>query len=232
MFFGCNQMQYPVISANVSGMTMVRSYLADSYSTWPVMPDNLLALLSIEPNPAILFQGGYDVQLTEMLQTAPPKSMLTAWHEANGRVASTGITANVARQVHRYMYKLVHSVTVNVSYGIITTQGKLADLTPWAIGGMDWYGLDFYDLNLNTDPTEGLAHGFSMLPRGPRVIGETNSSVVSHRPAWFREIYDWLAANGGIAMLTYWKETGVLSGPWLNDLPTISSLQGVSDDSA
>jgi hypothetical protein len=222
MFFGCNQNHYPEMAAQVP-MTMVRSFKGLS-DTWPVMPDGLPALLSMRPDPALLLAGKLDAQITGMLNTAPADSMLTAWHEAN--VDGTGLDAPTARKVHSHMLALCKRVAPQIPYGVITTMGASAS---WAIEGLGFYGIDLYDIHGTTDPGSTLDR-MSRFPPGPRLVAETNSSDVTHRPAWFREVYEWHARHHGLAMLTFWNPTGPLSGPWVDDPATIYALRRIAAD--
>lgn len=223
MYFGCNQNHYQDMAPSVP-MTMVRSYKGIS-PTWPVMPDNLPALLTVYPDPHELLAGRLDAQLTLMLKSAPAGSLLTAWHEANNG-AFPG-DATLARQMHRYMRDLCVKVKPSLPYGAVTTMGASAD---WVVTGLGFYGIDLYDIHETTDPGHALSREFGKFPSGPRVVAETNSSVVAHRPAWFREVYDWLAVHHGLAMLTFWNPTGPLSGPWVDDPATIYALRRIAAD--
>lgn len=222
MFFGANENHYPEMAAKVSGATMIRSFKGLS-DTWPVMPGNLPCLLSIRRDPAQLLAGGHDKQITSMVTSAPPHSHLTAWHEAN----HAGLDAATTRKIHTHMSRLVTDLGSPVRYGAVLTQGASGD---WVIPGLDFYGVDLYDIHRTTDPGLALERFFGRMPAGDRIVAETNSSAVYHRPAWFREIYDWLFRRGGTAMLTFWNPTGPLSGPWVDDPATIYALRGISRD--
>src|SRR5215831_9052796 len=224
MWFGCNQNHYEDVAPDVPSMTMVRSFkaLAD---TWPEMPDGLHSLWSIRPDPQELLAGQHDQTIIEALQSASalPGNLLTAWHEAE----QASLPAATVQQVHAHMLELVHDNTTSVRYGAVLTQGGRA---VWAIPGLDFYGIDIYDLQETTDPSTTLDRFDSRMPDGERLVAETNSSAVPHRPAWFREIYDWLAARDGIAMLTFWNPSGPLSGPWDGDAATRYALNRIKHD--
>ena len=224
MWFGCNQNHYEDVAPDVPNMTMVRSFkpLAD---TWPEMPDGLHSLWSIRPDPQELLAGQHDQTIIKALQSASalPGNLLTAWHEAE----QASLSATTVQQVHAHMLELVHDNTTSVRYGAVLTQGGRAR---WAIPGLDFYGIDIYDLHETTDPSTTLDRFDSRMPRGKRLVAETNSSAVPHRPAWFREVYSWLAARGGIAMLTFWNPSGPLSGPWDGDAATKYALNRIKHD--
>jgi hypothetical protein len=76
-----------------------------------------------------------------------------------------------------------------------------------------------------------MKRAFNQMPAGPRVVAETNSSAQAHRPSWFREIFDWLADNHGLALLTFWSDHGALSGPWVpEDAATVYALNQIAGD--
>jgi hypothetical protein len=224
MWFGCNQNHYEDVAPDVPGMTMVRSFkpLADA---WPEMPDGLHSLWSIRPDPQELLAGQHDQTIINALQSASarPGNLLTTWHEPE----QASLPPTTVRQVHAHMLELVHDNTTSVRYGAVLTQGGRAR---WVIPGLDFYGIDIYDLHEITDPSTTLDRFDSRMPHGKRLVAETNSSKVAHRPAWFREIYGWLAARGGIAMLTFWNPSGPLSGPWDGDAATTYALNRIKHD--
>lgn len=228
MHFGCNVHHYPEVATDVHGMDIVRVFDTKQQA---LVPPGMLQLLSIRPDPQKLLAGSLDDEIKSQVRSLPDGSLLTAWHEANVNTAvQPGLPAYTARQVHRYMYKLVASLGVGVGYGIILLQGRPDVLESYTVAGMDWYGLDLYDFGGTTDPSDVMDRCFGAMPAGPRLIAETNSAQVPHRPAWFREVYDWLAARQATAMLTFWNPTGTLSGPWIEDPATIYALNRISKD--
>lgn len=228
MRFGCNVHHYPEVAKDVHGMDVVRVFGTGQQA---LVPAGMVQLLSIRPDPQKLLAGTLDEEIKNHVRSLPQGSFLTAWHEANvNTAAQPGLPAKTAREVHRYMHKLVAGLGVGVSYGIILLQGRPVVLESYTVTGMDWYGLDLYDFGGTTDPSDVMDRCFGAMPAGPRLIAETNSAHVPHRPAWFREVYDWLAARQAIAMLTFWNPTGELSGPWIEDPATIYALNRISKD--
>lgn len=224
MYFGCNQNHYPEVNAGISGkITMLRAY--QSLASWPPMPGGLPSLWSPRPDPAQLLAGKLDNVVKVALDTAPPGSMLSFWHEAN----QSNQSAATMQKMHAYAHNLVHNHTADVKYGVILTQGAAAT---WAVSGLDFYGIDMYDLNEVANPLLTLDRFDQRMPAGPRLIAETNSSVVTHRPAWFRTAFDWLYYHKGLALLTFWLPGGPLSGPWVNDAATIYTLNRIAADAA
>lgn len=77
---------------------------------------------------------------------------------------------------------------------------------------------------------EAAAHWGSMSTLAwPRItVPETNSPHPRRRPEWFAAVADWLASNGGRRMMSFSKEDGPLSGPWLpDDTATIDALNAL-----
>jgi hypothetical protein len=234
ILFGVNEKHWPDVSPYVSPMTIERSYkgLTD---TWPVMQVNPLqpSLWSPRPDPVELLKGTYDATFESALKTAPPGSLLTVWHEADKGPASPsgGLTAEMAREVHAYMHALVHRFGSTIPYGSVSTGGQ--GTGSWTVKGLDFYGTDMYDFGGWDHPAWLLNRWSATQPPGPRVIAETNSNHPSHRPWWFMRSYDWLLANDGIAMMTFWNPTGPLSGRWLpDDEATISTLRQIAAEAA
>jgi hypothetical protein len=231
MWFGCNVHHYHEVAAQVPGMTMVRVFLGDPVNRWPATPRGTAAFVSIRPDPTALLKGSFDHVLHTMLRSAPHGSYLTAWHEADKGRSHGGLSASHTRDVHTYMHRLARRANHHVKYGAVVTQGiGRTDLGRWVVHGLDFYGVDVYDLGGKVDPGGALHHAFRQLPNGRRVVAESNSAAVAHRPAWFREIYDWLAVNRGHALLTFWEPGAGLSGAWVNDPATIYALNGIAAD--
>lgn len=225
MYVGCNEPHYADVAPNLNPMTMLRAF-EHLGSAWPVMPDGLPSLWSPRPDPAQLLAGQLDSVIISALHGAPPGSMLTTWHEAE---QAPGMTATTAQKVHAYMHRLVHANAPGMAYGAVLTQGGSAS---WVIPGLDFYGIDLYDLGGGiTSPHETLDRFDARMPSGPRLVAETNSSIVTHRPAWFRGVFDWLFYHNGLAMLTFWNPTGPLSGPWVQDDATIYALNRIIAES-
>jgi hypothetical protein len=45
-------------------------------------------------------------------------------------------------------------------------------------------------------------------------ITETNSVYDNHRKNWLLFLSQWMVANNGFRLLTFWNPDGALSGPW------------------
>jgi hypothetical protein len=229
MLFGVNQNHYAEMATKVHGITVQRSYKPMALG-WPVMPAGQVAHWSIRPGHDQLLAGDLDEGLTSLLVEAPPGSLLTGWHE----VEHAGWAGTVAQQqaqihqIHSHLHALVHQVRPGeVLYGPVTLMGSGR---AWVIPGMDFYGVDLYDLHGTTDPKAALDAWSAKMPDGHRVVAETNSQVPAHRPRWFKAVYEWLAANNGIALETFWNPAGPLSGPWVDsDTVTISALRRVAE---
>lgn len=231
-YFGWNYNADADVSPYVAPSTRLRDYRG-LLNGWPVEPRGLPALVSVRNDPQGIIAGDYDAQYTTALLQAPPNSLLTAWHEADH---DPKFSAATAVAIHEHMYNLVHETTPNVTYGVITTQWVPSEpgyLKQWCPPGMDWYGVDLYDLGGTTDPVKTLENTFAQMPKGcAKVIGETNSSVESRRPDWFNDVYGWLKQNNGADLLTFWSG-GKLSGPFLpNDKATVKALNEIAANAA
>jgi hypothetical protein len=225
MLFGVNENHYADMAPQVPKITIERCFNGMS-STWPVMQSNpaMPSLWSPRPNPTELFAGAFDAEFASAISTAPPGSLLTTWHEAD----KGSLTASEARQVHTYMHNLVVRLGHKVLYGSVSTGG--IHTGAFTVPGLDFYGVDIYDIFLDNHPAYHLNIWSGTQPPGPRVIAEINTSVPSHRPYWFSHAYAWLVANSGIAFMTFWNPGGRLSGPWLpNDTATINELNTLSN---
>lgn len=215
-----------------TGMTFLRCFHPMS-GTWPVMPGGLPSLWSPRPDPAGLLAGQYDAQFERAIASAPPGSLLTTWHEADKGPAAPqgGLTSAVAQEVHTYMHALVVRLGHKVRYGSVSTGGQRT--SEWTVPGLDYYGVDMYDVSLDNRPMFHLNAWSQTQPPGPRVIAECNSSNPAHRPWWFARSFQWLEANDGIAMATFWLPSGPLSGPWLpGDAHTIATLTQIAAEAA
>ncbi|SRR6266702_362781 len=230
MRFGCNQNRYADVSPYVGPITIQRSFKALSLG-WPVMPTGQACHWSIYPKHDDLLAGTLDAQIKAALHDAPPGSLLTAWHEPelhSGR--ATGPTMSELADIHNYLFALTHATTGNVLVGPVITAHADAG---WCVKDMDFYGVDSYDWAGFADPVKELSDWSARMPPGPRVVAETNTFKPEKRPAWFTGIYQWLAAHGGIAMMTFWNPTGGLSGPFLpGDTATIETLNLIATAAA
>ncbi len=191
---------------------------------WPVV-DASTAVLSIRPVPADLLAGKLDDSIRSLCESAPGDADLNAWHEAGNlaEYAPLGfVTAQTMTAVHQYMQKLVQGTPV--SYGAVLCMPPTS-MSPWMPGGLDWYGLDIYDwpqfhfpnggaLDISGRLTERLNSWLTVVRaqtglRYPKLnICETNSAQPSSRAKWFTALGQWLNANGGHRMLTFWLPPG------------------------
>lgn len=228
--FGCNQNQWDSVAPSVGPMTIQRSFKSIS-NGWPVAPVGVATHWSTYPKHDDLLSGSLDSLYATALRNAPPGSLLTAWHEPelhSGR--STGPTMAELADINRYLLAFTHAHTSNVLFGSVITAHADAG---WCIPGLDFYGVDSYDWQGHADPATELSNWSARMPDGPRVVAETNTMTASKRPSWFEGEYEWLKANGGIAMMTFWNPGGGLSGPFLpDDAATITILNQIAADVA
>ncbi len=239
---GANAPWFTQVQAAVPGVSCRRVYYG-VYNyippSWPAAGAGVTECVSIRPVPSTLLSGSLDAPLKAFIASAPPGSLLNAWHEA-GNLAGYPAYINPAnmRSVHTYMNHLCEGS--NVSYGPILCMHP--DKMPiWMVPGLGWYGLDIYDWPEFHFPGGGPLDIRGLLwprfdqwkaviqqvtgRRNPQLdICETNASDPSHRPKWMQAVAEWMAGNGGHRMITYWSRHGV--GPWLpQDQATISALR-------
>jgi hypothetical protein len=239
----------PMLAAGI-GVRTFRAY-RDQYNfvptVWPAKDSVPAATvtLSIRPVPADLLAGRLDDQLGAFIAAAPPGVKLSAWHEASNLEGYPDyVTAESMTAVHQYMQQLCRGS--NVRYGSIICAVPSATKT-WMGASLDWYGLDIYDFPEGQFRSLGGALSrrklFERLDDmletcrelsgrdAPEIdICETNSPRLRYRAEWFTLLAEWLQANGGERLQTFWNPSGSLSGPWLpDDQATISALREIAE---
>ena len=229
MYFGCNETQYATIKPSVPGMTMARSYWTSIPTKgWPVMQDGLACCLDLKPADwQGMASGKYNSQIHDQALTAPPGTMLTAYHECDKYAYAGNQPFGPATmcQIHEQM--LTATAGTPVTYGSCLTQGQphIASpkpLSPWVISGLGFAGGDFYSDPISRFPANQSLELFAaQMPAGvPLAILECNTSQPQgetyKRPSWFWELYFLLEQSGGMALLTFWNPApGPDSGPFL-----------------
>jgi hypothetical protein len=232
----------------------VRTFRAyrDKYNlipaSWPTketVPDARV-MLSIRPVPDDLLAGRLDDQLRALIATAPPGVRLSAWHEASNLAGYPDYIRsdrNISA-VHEYLQDLCRGS--NVRYGSIICAVP-SKVKSWMGRGLDWYGLDVYDFGggqFRSFWTGGISKSklFARLDDmldtcrqlsgsdSPEIaICETNSPRPRYRAEWFTLLAEWMSANGGGYLETFWNPSGPLSGPWLpDDTETIDALRAIA----
>lgn len=232
MLFGVNFNHYADAAPYVSGMTVVRTYAALS-DAWPAGPDGTYAHWSVRPAYSETVSGALDATWTALAKSAIQHSKLTLWHEPE--LASGPTPTELAA-----MYGHVHAIfRAHDSAALLVPVCTTHAATEWWPKGMDAYGVDHYNWGgFQADPTHQLTTWWARLQKAGRsghtVIAETNTMSPSHispepRPAWFAGAYNWLRANGGYSLETFWNPTGPLSGPFLpTDTATIATLNQIA----
>jgi hypothetical protein len=237
---GANAKVWPLLAAVAPGAGGVRQY-HDEFGTiprrWPV-PDGPAAqpLLSVRPLPENLFAGDLDDAIRQLCSTAPPGAMLTSWHEAPSLPGYQDVTPWMTPETMRAMHVHMHDLCqgTGVLYGTVTIgpAARVSDWIPGAAHRMDFYADDLYQFDSlswpdgsikvgavlkRMDDFQGLAQMRSGMIRPRIVLAETNTPHVEHRAEWFDLVGWWLARHGGVRLLTFWRDDGPLSGPWLPD---------------
>jgi len=250
VLIGCNSRIFDSMQeAGVNARTF-RAY-RDQYNFVPVgwpekesVPDARV-MLSIRPVPEDLLAGRLDEQLKTLIAMAPAGVRLSAWHEASNLAGYPDyVTSANMSAVHEYMQDLCRGS--NVRYGSIICAVP-SQTKPWMGRGLDWYGLDVYDFgggqfrnwwNGGISKTKLFARLDDMLRTCRELSGsdnpeidicETNSPRPSYRADWFELLAEWMSANGGHSIETFWNPSGPLSGPWLpEDEKTIGALRSIA----
>jgi hypothetical protein len=246
--FGADRSGYDGLHAATPLAVGLRWYLNGENelpSAWPIIHPGAHMTLSLRPNPRDLLSGKLDRRLKAIIDSAPPYSELTFWHENTTgnplRYPHYVNNARAAISMQKYGKKLCAGSGVH--FGVVTV-GPVYYQRHWIARGLDWYGDDLYEwpklrgphnsfdkakviarLNQNLSAWRAVSG-----QRRPAVrICETNSPYDSHRAALFATIAHWLAGHNGNRMLTYWNPRGSLanggvSGPWPPSKPVIREL--------
>jgi len=220
-------------------------------AAWPDPHPGAWITLSLRPNPGDLLSGKLDGQLKAVIDSAPPHSELTFWHEnTTGNPLHYPPHVNNARaavRMQHYGHRLCRGTEVR--FGVITC-GPAVQQIDWLAPGLDWYGDDLYEFPRLRGPDDTMSQAKllhrlnSSLDawrkksgrRWPAIrICETNSPFDSHRERWFTWIAQWLAGHNGSRMLTYWNRhagaaRGGLSGPWPPSRAVIRRLRWLSEE--
>jgi hypothetical protein len=213
-------------------------------ATWPALPAGKVGFYTIYPDPIPLLAGELDTQLKAFIDSAPEQGgVLTSYAEADaspnegGQFAPIGLSQNTLHQVHAHLQALCKGT--KVKYGAVFC-GVTPESVGFAIPGLDFYALDWYDTwqpPLFEALNQWAASVAALQPSPVLAIAETNSNVSARRPYWFSAVFGWLKgyqlANAGRALgyWTYWNPTGPLSGPFLpDDTATIAALTSIGVD--
>ncbi len=251
--FGSDRSGYDGLHAATPLAVGLRWYLNGENElppAWPVVHPNTHMTLSLRPNPADLLSGKLDRRLKAIIDSAPPNSELTFWHENTTgnplRYPHYVNNAHAAIRMQRYGKKLCAGS--GVLFGVITV-GPVYYQRHWIAPGLDWYGDDLYEFpklrgrHNSFDAAKVIARlnwnlgAWKKASRQHRPavrICETNSPYDSHRSEFFTTIAHWLAGHNGNRMLTYWNPRGSLanggvSGPWPPSKPVIRRLVALAE---
>ncbi len=251
--FGANRDPYPRFHGAVPLAKGIRMYY-DTENVFPAAwPDRFGAhmTLSLRPNPSALLSGRLDHQLKAIIDSAPPHSELTFWHEnTTGNPLGYPAYVNNARaaiKMQHYGHSLCRGT--HVQFGVITV-GPAVQQLDWLAPGLDWYGDDMYEFPRLRNPDGTFSHAKIIArlnsnlhawreasgQRSPAIrICETNSSLDSHRSRFFTTIAQWLARHNGNRMLTYWNPDGSAaqggdSGAWPPSAAVIRRLRTLSKE--
>lgn len=245
--FGANLDTYPRLHAAAPLTRGLRMYY-DTENVFPAAwPERFGAhmTLSLRPNPGDLLAGRLDRQLKAIINSAPPQSELTFWHEnTTGNPLGYPSYVNNARaatRMQRYGHGLCRGT--HVKFGVITV-GPANQQLGWLAPGLDWYGDDLYEFPAlrNPDGTFSRAKIINRLDANLRAwqaasgthspairICETNSPLDPHRSRFFATIAHWMARHNGNRILTFWNPNGRSSGPWPPSPAVVRQLRSLSE---
>ncbi len=206
--------------------------------TWPAPPVANAGpiVYSIYPVPEHVFNGDLHDALKELIDSAPPGSYLTTWHEALSLPYPPYITSDNMYKLHAHMNAMVAGT--GVTYGSIFGGGDLGTLFKSVPPNLGFYGLDLYG---NEGTEKGLARLEQFITLAKRkdtktpgypklLIPECNTPVKTQRPDWFKSVCRRMHTYGAhsIGVLTFWNPAGPLSGPWdPTDTKTIAAMNDV-----
>ena len=208
-------------------------------TAWPSdLPTNYMTW-SLRPNLVNLLRGDFDDAIVALIAEAPDHAELTIWHEAGPGMNGPG--DNYAQYGYVDEYHIYHghlhmqalctnnpdSTGGHVKYGSIIT-GPASQMQGWLGRNLDWYGVDIYDnpnlqtngvpdqAKINNRMDNNLVTWTAVCPDHlPSIrIPESNSPVDANRDAFWLYLSQWMVANNGFRLLTYWNANGPDSGPW------------------
>lgn len=244
---GCNLHVWDRVRKDVPLAGAVRVYYNEENvfpGSWPHHAPGAWVTLSIRPNPRALLAGQLDSALLALARSAPRHAHLSLWHEAtpaNPRGYPRYINPSSLLDMYAYVIGLTAGTSVRTGPIICGPANQMADWIPRA----QWYGFDSYDNDRfhNKDGTlsrDAIWHRYDQNrlvfqrisgQRRPVIcICESNCGEDSHRANWFTFQAQWLAANGGRRLLTFWQvpgraRQGSLSGPWPPARHVVSRLR-------
>ena len=249
VLLGCNSRIFDSMHEAGINVRTFRAY-RDQFNfvpaSWPQkesVPDARV-MLSLRPVPQDLLAGRLDDKLGALIASAPPGVKLSAWHEASNLAGYPDYISDATMSaVHEYMQELCRGS--NVRYGSIICAVP-SQTRSWMGTGLDWYGLDVYDfgggqfrnwyggiskrkLFARMDDMLDTCRGLAGSDSPEIAVCETNSPRREYRADWFALLADWMSANGGGCIETFWNPSGPLSGPWLpDDEKTIRALRSIA----
>jgi hypothetical protein len=208
-------------------------------TAWPSdLPTNYMTW-SLRPNLVNLLHGDFDDAIVGLLRMAPDHAELTIWHEAGPGMNGPG--NNYAQYGYVDEYHIYHGHLHmqglcsnnldrsggHVKYGSIIA-GPANQMQGWLGRNLDWYGVDIYDnpnlqtggapdqTKINNRMDDNLTTWNVVCPdHQPSIrIPESNSPVDANRAPFWLYLSEWMVANNGFRLLTFWKKDGPDSGDW------------------
>lgn len=206
MLFGVNIDVYPEVSKNVGGITSIRYYNKPGDFTSPGHVPGITGIYSVKPDTAQFLAGKLDAEINAYLRSLPRRSYVTAWHEANApheqRETGAPQDAGVYCQVIGKLQYMAHDVRPDLRIGSILETYPVSqngqNLTPWIPRGIEWCGLDGYQLTSADSVYSVFSRSMSYIAHVPQqLITETNSRI---EPAiWLHDVTARYRSLDGIA---------------------------------
>lgn len=184
MLYGTNTLSWQAMRDATRGTTAIRAYSRDLIL--PPMPPRWAGAVTIasvkQPDLAGIIAGAYDSELTRVITSLPPESLLTVNHEGNGD--HHGFSPSQWRKSLKAVQALAAEQRPGIKVGAIFTTWPVThqaqNLAAWVEPDLDWYGLDGYQetaadtvASVFADAVERIHHSTA----GPVMITETNSAL-------------------------------------------------------
>ncbi|MEP7024801.1 MAG: hypothetical protein ABJB47_13585 [Actinomycetota bacterium] len=216
---------WSAVSAATGGLAAYRGYNTPGEgipSSWPgpsagpLPPGAALPVISIKPNIRDLLGGVLDKKLAAFAAQVPAGTMVTCWHEAER--ANEGNTTAQILGLHARCHKIFKAQSPHCLYGQMVTCYTATrasghyPLGQWMAPGMDFYGLDGYQIT-KSDTVDSIFGAAARQITGalgnvPLAVIECNSALPNNRPGWFNDTWAWAQEHGCLTYLTYWDPAG------------------------
>jgi hypothetical protein len=191
------------------GQSVLGSYYTPAQgvpATFPLPPPGMVSMPRIHPAIDDTVAGRLDAELAAWFAKAPPGSLVTAWHEANG--PSRGLAAGQVKAVHAHLAALAASTNPGIAYGAILDVYGISHagqaVADWIPGGLAWVGFDGYQESATQTPGELFSESVGQLGPGQAwAVTETNSNQFSDEAAWLTSAAVYAASEGAAGFMPF-----------------------------